>query len=76
MSQCQVVACRVSGEITHQVLNDTDKYMSSVYITSLYMVSVRVMVEHNQAELKQAGGMNSKQCLTPERLARLPGRLG
>jgi len=62
--------------ITYQVLNGTDRYMSSVYITSLYMASVKVIVEHNQAELKQVGGMNSKQCLTPERLARLPGRLG
>jgi len=35
------------------VLNDTDRYMSSVYITSLYMASVRVIVEHNQAELSK-----------------------
>ena len=39
--------------ITYQVLNDTDRYMSSGYITSLYMASVRVIVEHNQAELSK-----------------------
>ena len=38
------------------MLNDTDRYMSRDmsrgYITSLYIAIVRVMVEHNQAELR------------------------
>jgi len=39
--------------ITYQVLNDTDMYMSRVYITSLYIARVRVIAEHNQAELSE-----------------------
>ena len=39
--------------ITHQVLNDTDRYMSSVYISGKYMACDRVAAEHNQAKLSK-----------------------
>ena len=39
--------------ITYQLLSDTDKGMSSVNITSMYMSSDRVIAEHNQAELSK-----------------------
>ena len=67
MSWCQV--------ITYQVLNDTDRYMSSVYITSLYMASVRVIVEHNQVELSKLEAQAANRVSTLIRLARLPGQL-
>ena len=39
--------------ITHQLLSDTDRCMSSVNITSMYMASDRVIAEHNQVELSK-----------------------
>jgi len=39
--------------ITHQMLSDTDRYMSSVNITSIYMASDKVIAEQNQAELSK-----------------------
>ena len=49
-SRCQAIACRV---ITHQLLSDTYRCMSSINITSMYMASDRIIVEHNQAKLSK-----------------------
>ena len=57
---CQVVACRVSGD----------------NISSEYMACDRIVAEHNQAELNKLECTDSKQYLTLERLASLPGQLG
>ena len=49
--------------------------MSSVNISGKYMAYDRIVAEHNQAELSKLECTDSKQYLTLERLARLPGQL-
>ena len=50
--------------------------MASVNISGKYMACDKVVAEHNQAELSKLECTDSKQYLTLERLARLPGQLG
>ena len=49
---------------------------SGVNISGEYMTCDRIVAEHNQAELSKLEYTDSKQYLTLERLARLPGQLG
>ena len=50
--------------------------MSSVNMSGKYMACDKVVAEHNQGELSKLECIDSKQYLTLERLARLPGQLG
>ena len=49
--------------------------ISSVNISIMYMVSDRVIVERNQAELSKLEAGTANSVLSLKRLASLPGRL-